>query len=172
VRLRALGSPAPEVFGPFSEVTVRVDELAAVPLDVARVLVVENETTYLALPPVPGAVAILGGGYAVGALASLTWLHDRDLWYWGDIDTHGFAILDRLRQVFPHARSTLMDEETLLRHRAHWGREATPVTTELGHLTPAEAQLYEALVAGRHAPALRLEQERIRFGDVQRTLTA
>jgi hypothetical protein len=106
------------------------------------------------------------------ALASLTWLHDRDLWYWGDIDTHGFAILDRLRQVFPHARSTLMDEETLLRHRAHWGREATPVTTELGHLTPAEAQLYEALVAGRHAPALRLEQERIRFGDVQRTLTA
>jgi hypothetical protein len=71
-----------------------------------------------------------------------------------------------------HARSTLMDEETLLRHRAHWGREATPVTTELGHLTPAEAQLYEALVAGRHAPALRLEQERIRFGDVQRTLTA
>ncbi|MGV9668202.1 Wadjet anti-phage system protein JetD domain-containing protein [Nocardia niigatensis] len=23
------------------------------------------------------------------------------LLYWGDIDTHGFAILDRLRQSFP-----------------------------------------------------------------------
>jgi hypothetical protein len=170
VRLRALGGPVPQAFGPFSELTVRVEELATVPLDVARVLVVENETTYLALPPLPGTVAIFGGGYAVGALAPLTWLHDRDLRYWGDIDTHGFAILDRLRQVFPRATSTLMDEETLLLHRAHWGREATPVTTTLDQLTPAEAQLYEALVDGRYAPALRLEQERIRFGHVEQTL--
>jgi hypothetical protein len=66
----------------------------------------------------------------------------------------------------------LMDEETLLRHRAHWGREATPATTELAHLTPEEAQLYRDLVANRYAPALRLEQERIRFGEVERMLSA
>jgi hypothetical protein len=171
VRVRALARPVPAAFGPFSEMTVGVDELATSPLDVARVLVVENETTYLALPPTSGTVAVFGGGYAVRALAPLTWLHDRDLTYWGDIDTHGFAILDRLRQVFPHMTSTLMDEETLLRHRAHWGREATPVMTELAHLTPEEAQLYRDLVANRYAPTLRLEQERIRFSDVERMLT-
>ncbi|NJP32050.1 Wadjet anti-phage system protein JetD domain-containing protein [Micromonospora thermarum] len=171
VRLRALARPIPAALGPFSEVTVRVDELARTPLDLDRVLVVENETTYLALPPMPDTVAVFGGGYAVRALAPLTWLHDRELSYWGDIDTHGFAILDRLRQVFPHTTSVLMDSATLLGHREHWGREATPVAVELAHLTPAESQLYRDLVANRYASALRLEQERIRFSAVERVLT-
>jgi hypothetical protein len=147
-----------------------VDELATVALDARRVLIVENETTHLALPTLPGTVAVFGGGYAVPALAPLSWLHDRDLVYWGDIDTHGFVILDRLRQVFPHVESVLMDEETLLRHRPHWGREPSQDTSELAHLTMAEAQVHEALVDGRYASALRLEQERIRFGDVERHL--
>jgi hypothetical protein len=170
VRLRTLGQPAPAAFGPFTEVTVRVSELATTPLDVARVLIVENETTYLALPSSVDTIAVFGGGYAVSTLAPLTWLGERELVYWGDIDTHGFAILDRLRQVFPHTTSILMDDETLLRHRAHWGHEATPVTTPLAHLTPEEAQLYRDLVCERYAPALRLEQERIRFSHVQQLL--
>ncbi|GIJ19818.1 Wadjet anti-phage system protein JetD domain-containing protein [Micromonospora lutea] len=58
--------------------------------------------TYLALPPMSATVAVFGGGYAVRALAPLSWLHERELRCWGDIGTHGFAILDRLRQVFPH----------------------------------------------------------------------
>jgi len=172
VRLRALDVPVPTAFGPFSEVTVRVEELAAVAVEAARVIIVENETTYLALPPLPGTVAVFGGGYAAPALAPLTWLREREIVYWGDIDTHGFAILDRLREAFPHAASVLMDEETLLRHREHWGREQTQVASELAHLTPAEASLYEALIDGSFAPALRLEQERIRFGDVRRKLAA
>ncbi len=36
-------------------------------------------------------------------LAEASWLKERDLFYWGDIDTHGFAILDQLRGHFPHA---------------------------------------------------------------------
>lgn len=170
VRLRALTQPAPRAFGPFTELTVRADELAEQPLDVRRVLVVENETTYLALPPVPDTVAVFGGGYAVRALAPLAWLSERELIYWGDIDTHGFAILDRLRELFPQVRSTLMDEQTLLRHRTHWGREASPVTAVLPHLSPEEERLYRNLLANRYADALRLEQERIRFGEVKRTL--
>lgn len=37
--------------------------------------------------------------------------------YWGDLDTHGSAILDRLRAWLPQTRSFLMDRETLLDHR-------------------------------------------------------
>ncbi|MGW0432896.1 Wadjet anti-phage system protein JetD domain-containing protein [Micromonospora sp. NPDC003197] len=171
VRFRALGD-LPSALGPYREMTLRVEELAATPLDVARVIVVENEVTYLALPPVPDSIAVLGGGYALSGLRPLRWLHDRELIYWGDIDTHGFAILDRLRQVFPHARSVLMDRETLLAHRVHWGSEPTPVRADLVHLRPDEAELYAELLAGTFGPALRLEQERVRFSTVEAALFA
>lgn len=42
---------------------------------------------------------------------------------WGDIDTHGFAILDRLRRHFPQVRSMLMDRATLLAHEGQWVTE-------------------------------------------------
>ena len=78
---------------------------------------VENEITYLAFPLPGGAIVIFGGGYAVDALEPLDWLTGLDLIYWGDIDTHGFAILNRLRHRFGHARSMLMDRATLFTHR-------------------------------------------------------
>lgn len=88
VRLRRLGRPA-GILDPFGELTVRADELAAHPPDAVSIHVVENEITYLALPPVDAAVVILGGGYALAKLEPLHWLHERALLYWGDIDSHG-----------------------------------------------------------------------------------
>ena len=49
------------------------------------------------------------------------WLKGRPLHYWGDIDTHGFAMLDRVRAIFPAAESFLMDRETLCAHSAFLG---------------------------------------------------
>lgn len=170
VRLRSLDATPPAGLAPYRELTVRAEELAAVPIAATRVFVVENEITYLALPPVDGALAILGGGYAASALGAVPWLADRELVYWGDIDTHGFAILDRLRAVFPQVRSMLMDRSTLLANRPHWGREASPVNAVLPALTPAESALYADLVADAFGPAVRLEQERIRFSRVEQAL--
>ncbi len=45
----------------------------------------------------------------VFGLAQAGWLARCQVYYWGDIDTHGFAILDQLRTHIPHARSLLMD---------------------------------------------------------------
>lgn len=86
-------------------------------------VVVENEVTYLALPPVTGAVAVWGKGYSLVGLRSQEWLTTRRVLYSGDIDTHGFAILDRLRASVPHVESMLMDRPTLIAHRDRWGRE-------------------------------------------------
>lgn len=83
--------------------------------------------------------------------------------YWGDIDTHGFAILDQLRARFPSARSLLMDRETMLRHKALRGKEDRPTSRDLPRLRPREAALYDDLRFNRLGSDVRLEQERIGF---------
>jgi len=150
--------------------TVRLDELAATPPAAPTILVVENETTFLALPALPATAAILGGGYAVDLLRSLPWLSERRLIYWGDIDTHGFAILDRLRRSFPHAESVLMDRQTLMAHKTQWVPEPSPVDRDLPDLRPAESAFYRELVEHIHGRSVRLEQERIRYSTVTNSL--
>lgn len=150
----------------FTELTVRAAELTARLAGVTTVYVIENEVSYLAFPSVAGGIAIFGGGYSVGLLESIPWLAETDLIYWGDIDTHGLAILDRLRSRFPHARSMLMDRETLLAHRAHWSQEPSQTTSPLPHLTPTEVQLWHELCSHTHGYSLRLEQERVRFSTI------
>jgi hypothetical protein len=166
VRFRAGADGA----GGYTELTVRAAEFAAAPPGVTRVYVVENEITYLAFPLAADAMVIFGGGYAVRVLESLAWLAGLDLVYWGDLDTHGFAILNRLRHCFPHARSMLMDRATLLAHPSQWVTEPSPTTAVLNLLTPAEQELYRALSGDTFGSAVRLEQERVSFAAVEAAL--
>ena len=62
-----------------------------------------------------------------------------------DIDTHGFAMLSRLRARFPHAKSLLMDRETLIAHRALWSRETTAHAGPPAHLNETERAPYDEL---------------------------
>jgi hypothetical protein len=106
-------------------------------------------------------------------LEPLGWLAGVDLVYWGDIDTHGFAILDRLRRRFPHARSMLMDRGTLLAHRSQWVTEPNPSAGRLDLLNAEASQLYHHLVADALGPSVRLEQERVSFAAIhQATLNS
>jgi hypothetical protein len=155
----------------YTEVTVRADELTAAPEGVVRAYILENEVTYLAFPLATNAIVFFGDGYAVNILAKLDWLATLDLTYWGDLDTHGFAILNRLRSRFPHARSILMDRETLLAHQSQWVTEKTPTKATLDLLTPAEQDLYQDLVNGTFGPAVRLEQERVSFASLEHALS-
>jgi hypothetical protein len=82
--------------------------------------------------------------------------------YWGDLDTHGFTILDRLRRAFPHTQS-IRWTGALVEHRGQWVKEDTPAHQPLGTLTPDEADVYDNLVDGEFGPNARLEQERVRF---------
>jgi hypothetical protein len=56
-----------------------------------------------------------------------------------------------------------MDQATLLAHRDAWGSEPAPSRAALSRLTADEAALYEALGSDAHGPAVRLEQELIRW---------
>jgi len=94
------------------------------------------------------------------------------VFYWGDIDTHGFAILDQLRSCLPHARSVLMDRATLLAFEAQWGTEEKQTLRNLSRLNVEECALYDDLRDNRLSSNLRLEQERIGFGWVEAALAA
>ncbi|MET4135397.1 Wadjet anti-phage system protein JetD domain-containing protein [Pseudarthrobacter sp. PvP090] len=50
-----------------------------------------------------------------------------------------------------------------LEHRDVWGSEPTPSTAALTRLTGEESALYQALGNGTFGPAVRLEQELIRW---------
>jgi len=165
VRFRVSGG-----FRGFSELSARTDELVAVPSGITRAYVIENEITYLAFPVQEAAMAIFGGGYAVPVLEPLGWLADLDVVYWGDIDTHGFAILNRLRQYLPYARSMLMDHDTLLGHRGHWATEPSPTSVALDRLAPAESALYADLTSNTFGRSVRLEQERVSFSAVEKAV--
>lgn len=155
-----------------TELTVRADELTAPPPGVTRAYIVENEVTFLAFPLDPDAMVLFGSGYAVHGLRPLAWLAALDLTYWGDLDTHGFAILNRLRGHFPHARSILMDRETLLAHQSQWVTEPSPTRAVLPLLTTEEQATYQALIAGSHGQAIRLEQERVSFSALEHACLA
>nr|WP_281380911.1 DUF2220 domain-containing protein [Nocardioides panaciterrulae] len=171
VRLR----PSPELVGlpqSLTELAVRAEELAALELRPTTALVVENEISYLSVPVPPGGVVLWGKGFEVDRVGRLLWLAEVDVRYWGDLDTHGFAILDRFRAWLPQARSVLMDRQTLLGHRDRWGVEERPARPLLSRLTAEEHELYDDLVTDRLGDRVRLEQERLDWDWVEERLGA
>ncbi|SFF45403.1 Wadjet anti-phage system protein JetD domain-containing protein [Blastococcus tunisiensis] len=131
---------------------------------ITELLVLENKTSFLTAPTGAGRLILWGAGYGADELlAALPWRTEVAVRYWGDIDTHGYVILARVRAVAPHATSVLMDTATLLAHRPYWSTEAAPRTDPLPHLTATEAEVYAALCAGTHGVGVRLEQEFVRF---------
>ena len=155
-----------------SDISVPAAELARLDLGVDDVIVTENEVNGLALLPRPRTLVVFGGGYALEKLGVVPWLGSRRLFYWGDIDTHGFAMLDRFRAHFPQASSLMMDRATFLAHRSMWVVEQEPSTESLTRLTDDEHALHRELLRGTHGERLRLEQERIGFRWVRESLSA
>ena len=153
------------------DVTMTSKALARLNQDVRsqieRVFIVENEINYLAFPAVSHALLIFGKGYGFEALKQAQWLHDCAIYYWGDLDTHGFAILNQLRVSFPHVRSFLMDRDTLMEHKHVWGEEPTQQSKDLQHLNQEEQGVYDILRYNHLTDKLRLEQERIAFPAVE-----
>lgn len=171
IRLRILDASLRRAVGGLGDITAPLDDLRALDLSARRVYIVENVQTGLAFEDEPGAVVFLGLGYGVTALAGMPWIGDADCIYWGDIDTHGFAILSRARGCLPRVRSILMDEATLLRYRALWVREPEQCpATDLPELTETERDTYRGLKEQRWGMNVRLEQERIPWDEARSSM--
>lgn len=161
LRVRLLDPALRAGLGGFSDIEAPANEFIGWNVPVRQVLIVENLVTGLACEGLPGTLVFMRRGYAVDALARLPWLAQLPVYYWGDIDTHGLAILNRLRTYLPQTQSLLMDEETLLAFKALWGKEEKQhAALELAFFTEQEQRLYRALRDGEYQH-VRLEQERV-----------
>jgi hypothetical protein len=165
IRIKLLCPELRKLVGGLRDFEAPIEEIAALQIQPTGAVIVENLDTGRALPDIAGTVAIMKLGNAVSGLGSIPWLKAINAVYWGDIDTHGFAILDRARTALPMLRSVLMDEATTLGYRHLWGTE--PVQTSnfaLRHLNDHELKVYTGLKANTGGQKVRLEQERLPWG--------
>lgn len=149
-----------------TDLTLPLEDFCHLVLPLETVFVTENKINGLAFPAYPKAMVIFALGYGVGSLSEVDWLKTKRIIYWGDLDTHGFAILSRLRETFPHVKSMLMDDATLASNRELCVREATSVKEVPTYLTDSELAAFDTLTSVDGA-ALRLEQERIPFSQLK-----
>lgn len=145
----------------FNRLAFPVDQLATNPLAADCILVVENRNSMFQVlqQPFSNGMVIFGGGYGVSLLKDCQWLHQKSLYYWGDLDAHGLAILSRFRDFFPNTRALMMDEPTLDAHPQAWVSGKPFNSTIPENLTLEERQLFERL----NCNLLRLEQERVQY---------
>ena len=148
-------------YGGFNRLAFPADQLGLIPLTASRILVVENRNSMLQVlhHPFDDGMVIFGGGYGVSLLKDCQWLQQKILYYWGDLDTHGLAILSRFRDFFPNTQAMLMDEATFDAYPHAWvaGKPYHGVVPK--NLSNEESQLFERL----NSKLLRLEQERVQY---------
>jgi hypothetical protein len=175
IRLRLLDEGLRHELGwPAADITFTLSDCAdlvgvsstASKLTAVTIFIVENKMTFLTLPPLANGLAIWGKGFQVSLLRELTWLAGCDIWYWGDLDAQGFAILSQLRGYWPQTRSLLMDGATLAKYRAFVVPGTAVSEMALTNLEEGETAVYQKLLTHNW----RLEQERISQADVKRVL--
>ena len=136
-----------------------------------RVLIVENHQSFLALPDLPATVAIFGGGLnAARIVQQIPTLGEKDVFYWGDLDSYGFYILELVRRYVPHARSILMDLDTVRDHVDLAVEEPQPSRFDPELLSYGERLALDYLRGRSAGGCLRIEQERILFDYAQQQL--
>src|SRR5690606_17552060 len=122
----------------FHQQRVRSSELEAKPLPSRNILIVENETCRHLLPSLRDTIAVLGSGFDLGWTRA-SWLAEKRVGYWGDIDTWGLTFLAKARGNVPHLTPLMMDRQTFDDHLAAAVEEREKAAEAFpSELTPAE----------------------------------
>lgn len=152
---------------PFRKQRVASSDLKNVKLPGTRVLIIENETCHHQLPELPGTVAILGAGFDLGWTESGLF-DDKQVGYWGDIDTWGLQFLAQARRNIKHVHALLMTSDLFESHRDAAVHEPVVAGADCPReLTDSEQQLYSQLIT---EPLGRLEQEFLSTETIHRSI--
>lgn len=126
---------------------------------IKNIFVVENEMVYLTFPKIRNAICLYGGGYKVNTITDVAWFESKDLYYFGDLDEHGFDILSSFRESYSNVRSFCMSESVWNDHLPFTVEGKKLNKTEFPkNLNNEETSFFRKL---QNYPRNRLEQERI-----------
>ncbi len=145
------------------DLTLPINEFESLIVKCKKVFIVENKITFLAFPKIDNSIVIFGSGYSIGILQNTKWLSDKEIYYWGDIDIDGFAILSQIRGYFNHVESILMTSEIIekFKNRAVSYQNKTVRFPTLVNLTVQEMIVYTKLIDNFYGINFRLEQEKL-----------
>lgn len=167
VRIRILDKVISEKYlSGITDIEITEDEFNNLQIPCKRVFILENKTNFsnlmnfLTLPQMEGTIGIFGAGFRVGNLKAASWLNQKEIYYWGDIDSHGIQILSQIRGYFKHTKSIMMDFRTLNAFKEDWCRGEITTVNTLPYLNKEEEELFNFL-KGQNLKPIRLEQEKI-----------
>ena len=157
IRVRILCDGIMKEFN-YSDFSVRLSDFISNEILAENVVITENELNFLTLPKKENTIALWsGGGFQVSHLANIAWLRSKRIFYWGDIDAAGFAILSQIRTYYPSVKSILMDKITFDNYYDNGKTDKLISAKQLGGLDAAEIEFFNYLNENK----LRLEQEKI-----------
>jgi hypothetical protein len=160
IRIRVLDvNIANEYFSGLTDISITEEEFANLDLCCSKVYITENEMNFLTLPIIKDAIAIWGKGFAINSLKDAFWLNSKEIFYWGDMDVHGFQILSQLRGYFPTTKSIMMNMHTYNEFKEMSVENYVSSPPALSNLNEKESELYEFLKENKR----RLEQEKITY---------
>lgn len=173
IRFRILDPTIITQYHGISDLSIPLSEFHQLSISCQQVFITENKINGLSFPPMENSIIIFGLGYGVHSLRNIAWLKNKTIIYWGDIDTHGFAILSQLRSYYHQTHSFLMDMTTLekFKHLCVEEPEDSTCKATLNNLTTNEQFLYQLLRQNETGKTIRLEQERISYHYLTEQLT-
>ena len=146
------------LFSGLSDLDIPISQFRDLNLPIKTVYVVENKINMLSFPLIDKSIVIWGEGFSVDKVKDTQWLSDKEIYYWGDLDAHGFLILSEIRSHYRQVKSFLMDRATFDAFFEGDTGKPTNVEKDL-YLTPEENEMYQYLKSKN----LRLEQEKIPY---------
>jgi len=159
IRLRIL-DPALTLPNNILDFSIRLSNFECSSWQNKNIIITENKMNFLALPDLPSTIAIWsGGGFMVSYLRNAQWLREKNIFYWGDLDEHGFQILHQLRCYYSQTQSILMDKPTFDMFQQFAVAGERNKAESLPLLNEEEHKLYEILKS--RSDNNRLEQEKI-----------
>ena len=159
VRFRILDkSICQQCFDGAEDLSIPINQFQLINLPICTVYIVENKMNMLTFPYIENSIVIWGHGFGVDVMKDVEWMKTKKIYYWGDLDAHGFQILSEIRTHFSQVKSFLMDRDTFDKYFQGDKGTETNVEKEL-FLTQEELEMFRYLKESNS----RLEQEKIPF---------
>jgi hypothetical protein len=143
-----------------SDLRIPLSDFEKISIQCQNILLTENKMNFLALPQLPSSIAIWsGGGFMVSHLKNIHWLKTKNIFYWGDLDAHGYLMLHQMRSYFPQTTSVMMDSITFDLFKKEGLVKGEKINSgNLYLLTAEEKKMFDYFKLNN----LRFEQEKIK----------